>query len=73
VTFVTLEDESGQTNIIVWPSVGQAQRKALLSAQLLLVTGTVQQEDQVLHLIAGKLEDCSDWLGGLDTNSRDFH
>ncbi|MBL4583082.1 MAG: error-prone DNA polymerase [Pseudomonadales bacterium] len=73
VTFVTLEDESGQTNIIVWPSVGLAQRKALLSAQLLLVTGTVQQEDKVLHLIAGKLEDCSDWLGGLDARSRDFH
>ena len=73
VTFVTLEDESGQTNIIVWPSVGLAQRKPLLSAQLLLVTGTIQQEDQVLHLIAGKLEDCSDWLGGLDARSRDFH
>ncbi|MBV1913758.1 MAG: error-prone DNA polymerase [Pseudomonadales bacterium] len=73
VTFVTLEDESGQTNIIVWPSVGLEQRKALLSAQLLLVTGTIQQEDQVLHLIAGKLEDCSDWLGGLDARSRDFH
>lgn len=73
VTFVTLEDESGQTNIIVWPSIGKAQRKALLSAQLLVVTGTVQQEDQVLHLIAGKLEDCSDWLGGLDARSRDFH
>ncbi|MDD1620748.1 MAG: error-prone DNA polymerase [Methylococcaceae bacterium] len=73
VTFVTLEDETGQVNLIVWPKTALAQRKPLLKARLLSVTGTVQQEDGVLHLIAGKLEDCSHWIGGLAARSRDFH
>lgn len=73
VTFVTLEDETGQVNLVVWPKTALAQRKPLLKARLLTVTGTVQQEDGVLHLIAGKLEDCSQWIGDLASRSRDFH
>jgi error-prone DNA polymerase len=73
VIFVTLEDETGQANIIVWPKVAEAQRKPLLQSHLLVVSGLVQQQDGVLHLIAGRLEDRSDWLGELETKSRDFH
>jgi len=73
VTFVTLEDETGQINLVVWPGTAQAQRKALLKARLLAVTGTVQQEDGVLHLVAGRLEDWSERIGGLAVDSRDFH
>ncbi|AEG01730.1 error-prone DNA polymerase [Methylomonas methanica] len=73
VTFVTLEDETGQVNLIVWPKTALAQRKPLLKARLLGVSGIVQQQDGVLHLIAGKLEDCSDWIGELAAKSRDFH
>ncbi|MDY6828461.1 MAG: error-prone DNA polymerase [Pseudomonadota bacterium] len=73
VTFVTLEDEEGTTNVIVWPATGAAQRRALLQAQLLEVTGTVQQEEGVLHLIAGRLTDLSAWLDGLQVNARNFH
>ena len=73
VTFVTLEDETGQVNLIVWPKTALAQRKPLLKARLLTVTGTVQQEDGVLHLIAGKLDDWSYWIGNLMAKSRDFH
>lgn len=73
VTFVTLEDETGQVNLVVWPATAMAQRKPLLKARLLSVTGTIQQEDGVLHLIAGKLEDWSDWIGDLASRSRDFH
>jgi error-prone DNA polymerase len=72
VTFVTLEDETGQVNLIVWPKVAQAQRKTLLKSRLLAVTGEVQQEDGVLHLIAGRLEDRSGWIAGLNCKSRDF-
>jgi error-prone DNA polymerase len=72
VMFVTLEDELGHTNVVVWPNVAEQQKKALLKARLLAVTGTVQQEDGVLHLIAKKLEDLSAWLGQLDARSRDF-
>ncbi|OAI01152.1 error-prone DNA polymerase [Methylomonas methanica] len=73
VTFVTLEDETGQVNLVVWPATALAQRKPLLKARLLSVTGTIQQEDGVLHLVAGKLEDWSSWIGDLESKSRDFH
>ncbi|CAD6878715.1 Error-prone repair homolog of DNA polymerase III alpha subunit (EC 2.7.7.7) [Methylomonas albis] len=73
VTFVTLEDETGQVNLVVWPATALAQRKPLLKARLLSVTGTIQQEDGVLHLVAGKLEDWSNWIGDLESQSRDFH
>jgi error-prone DNA polymerase len=72
VTFVTLEDETGQLNVIVWASLGLAQRKELLHARLLAVSGTVQHEAGVTHLIAAKLVDLSDWLGELRCRSRDF-
>ncbi len=72
VIFVTLEDETGNSNIVVWPKFAEAQRKPLLKAQLLVVAGTVQQEEGVLHLIAGRLEDLSSWLGEMKTSSRDF-
>ncbi|MDD2769021.1 MAG: error-prone DNA polymerase [Methylococcus sp.] len=71
-TFVTIEDETGQINLIVWPATAQAQRRALLHAQLLAVSGTVQQEEGVLHLVAGRLEDIGKWLNGLVVKSRDF-
>lgn len=73
VVFVTLEDETGHINLIVWPKTAARQRKALLQSRLLMVSGIVQQEDNVLHLIAGELTDLSDWLGELQVVSRNFH
>ena len=72
VVFVTLEDETGQTNVVVWPKLAERQARELLNAHLLVVHGTLQQEDGVLHLIASRLEDLSSWLGTLTTQSRDF-
>ena len=73
VTFLTLEDESGQVNVIVWESVGQEQRRALLESHLLEVHGEQQRQDEVMHLIARRLIDRSALLGNLLTRSRDFH
>ena len=73
VVFVTLEDETGFVNVVVWPAFAEAQRKALIKSRLLAVSGIIQQEDGVLHLIAGRLEDLSHWLADLSTKSRDFH
>ncbi len=73
VVFVTLEDETGYTNVIVWPKFAAAQRQALLKSKLMIVSGIVQQEDGVLHLIAGRLEDASHCLENLNITSRDFH
>ncbi len=72
VIFLTLEDETGHVNVVVWPRVIEAQRRPLLKSRLLAVTGAVQQEDGVLHLIAGHLRDLTPWLGRLQTQSRDF-
>ncbi len=72
VTFMTLEDEHGHANIIVWRQLAEKQRRALLSARLLLVRGVVQRQDGVLHVIAGRLEDHSHLLGRLYHRSRDF-
>jgi error-prone DNA polymerase len=73
VTFLTLEDESGQVNVLVWERVGREQRQALLEARLLEVHGELQREEGVTHLIARRLIDRSALLGQLLTRSRDFH
>jgi error-prone DNA polymerase len=73
VVFVTLEDETGATNVIVWRDIGERQRRELLSARLLAVFGKVEREGSVVHLIAGRLADLSSLLGDLQTRSRDFH
>jgi error-prone DNA polymerase len=65
VTFVTLEDELGLVNVVVWRQVAQRFRRALLEARLLVVSGEIQRADGVQHLIARHLEDASDLLGGL--------
>jgi error-prone DNA polymerase len=73
VTFVTLEDESGHVNLIVWKRVAEQQRAALLESRLLLVHGTLQREGDVLHVIARRLTDLSQLLGDLLVTSRNFH
>ena len=73
VTFLTLEDESGQVNVIVWERIAQAYREALLGARLLEVHGRLQHAEGVTHLIARRLFDRTGLLGALVTRSRDFH
>ncbi|MDE2613310.1 MAG: error-prone DNA polymerase, partial [Burkholderiales bacterium] len=72
VVFVTLEDETGAVNVIVWPQVVERQRKALLASTLLTVYGVWQAEGEVRHLIARRLVDHSALLQGLATKSRNF-
>jgi error-prone DNA polymerase len=98
--FVSIEDETGSINVIVWPSLVEKQRKVLLGSSLLAVYGVLQRDDgvstggdssgnaadmnqagkakrkqkgEVIHLVAHRLEDHSEWLGELATASRDFH
>jgi error-prone DNA polymerase len=73
VTFVTMEDETGYVNLIVWKRVADAQRTALLESRLLLVRGKLQREGDVLHVIAHRLTDLSALLGDLTVASRNFH
>lgn len=71
--FLTLEDETGMLNVIVWGDLVEAHRRVLLQAQLLGVRGTLEREGEVVHLIVGQLRDLSPWLGRLTLSSRDFH
>jgi len=73
VIFVTLEDETGMINVVVWRNVAERQRRALLGSQLLAVHGVLERQGDVIHLIAGKLVDHSRLLGQLVARSRDFH
>ena len=73
VVFVTLEDESGCVNVVVWSDLCERQRKELLGARLLGVEGVVQREGLVVHLLARRLTDHSRLLGTLAVRSRDFH
>jgi error-prone DNA polymerase len=72
VMFLTIEDETGATNVIVWPALVDKQRRELLGAHLLGVYGIWQCKDNVRHLVAKRLVDLSHLLGSLDTPSRDF-
>jgi error-prone DNA polymerase len=73
VVFVTLEDETGLANVVVYARLAERQRRELLGARLLGVFGQVQREGQVVHLLAQRLVDLTPWLGALHTESRDFH
>ncbi|HTX24938.1 MAG TPA: error-prone DNA polymerase [Steroidobacteraceae bacterium] len=73
VIFMTLEDETGQVNLIVWQQVSERQRRPLLEAQLLEVRGKLQRQGLVMHVVAHRLIDRSELLAGLATSSRDFH
>ena len=73
VIFVTLEDETGQINVVVWERLSRKQRRPLLASRLLGVAGTLEREGQVIHLIAQHLTDYSALIGKLDARSRDFH
>ncbi len=73
VIFVTLEDETGSMNVVVWSRLAERQRSELLGARLLGVQGFVEREGEVVHLVARRLLDHSALLGPLATQSRNFH
>jgi error-prone DNA polymerase len=73
VVFVTLEDETGCMNIVVWRHLVESQRRELLGARLMAVQGVVERDGTVVHVIARRLLDYSPLLGPLTAASRDFH
>jgi error-prone DNA polymerase len=73
VTFLTLEDETGQVNLIIWQQVGERQRRPLVESRLLEVHGKLQRQGQILHVVAHRLIDRSELIADLVTSSRDFH
>lgn len=72
VVFVTLEDEFGMINVVVWHDLAERQRRVLVGAHLMQVRGRLESADGVRHVIAGHLQDMTPLLNGLDVGSRDF-
>jgi error-prone DNA polymerase len=72
VAFVTLEDETGYVNLVVWKHIAERDRRVLTTARLMAAYGEVQREGDVIHVIVRQLRDFSDLLGELLTRSRDF-
>ncbi len=70
VTFVTLEDEYGMVNVVVWRTLAERQRRELVGSQRIRVDGTVETRDGVVNVVAGRLKDISELLQGLNTRSR---
>jgi error-prone DNA polymerase len=64
--FITIEDETGVANLILWPKVFEAQRRLVLSAGMLACRGRLQREGEVLHVIVHRLEDLSAMLAGVE-------
>lgn len=72
VMFISLEDETGISNIVVWKQVQHSQRDAVLHASLMVIQGQLQIAQDVIHVVAHQVRDYSAWLGKLLLNSRDF-
>lgn len=73
VIFITLEDETGWINVVLWSDLAEKQRKEWIHSRLLAVYGRLERKGQVAHLIAGRLVDYSHMLGQLEVDSRNFH
>ncbi len=72
VMFITIEDETGHANLIVWPAVFEAQRRLILSAGMVACHGKLQREGSVIHVIVDRLEDYSEMLRGLGQRDEAF-
>lgn len=73
VLFMTLEDETGCHNLIVWKRAFDAQRAVVLGSRILIVAGELQKVDGVTHIVARRFRDAGDWLTGLPVPARNFH
>jgi error-prone DNA polymerase len=66
VVFMTIEDETGVANSVIWPKVLERERKVVMGARLVVVLGRIQRHEDIVHVVAERLEDRSDWLRLLD-------
>ena len=73
VIFASLEDETGINNIIFWPGVFDGLSTPHLARTCMVVSGELQSEEGVIHVVAQRVEDYSHWVSTLPRKSRDFH
>ena len=71
VVFMTIEDETGVANAVVWAGTLEKFRKVVMAARLILITGRVQRHEDIIHIVSSRLEDKSDWLMLLSERAQD--
>ncbi|NEK56001.1 error-prone DNA polymerase, partial [Rhizobium leguminosarum] len=72
VMFITIEDETGAANLVVWPSLFEKRRRVVLGSSMMAINGKIQREGDVVHLVAQQLFDLSGDLSGLADRDIDF-
>jgi error-prone DNA polymerase len=72
VMFITIEDETGIVNLVIWPTLYERQRRIILSAGMMAVKGRIQREGEVVHLLAHQLTDLSAELGSVGDRGGEF-
>ena len=72
ITFVTLEDETGVANLVIYPNVWQRFRKTARFASVLMASGRLQREGDIIHVVCDRLDDVSEMLQQLQSKSRNF-
>jgi error-prone DNA polymerase len=70
--FITIEDETGVANLVIWPSLYERKRRIILAASMIAVQGRVQREGEVVHLVANHLTDLSVDLAGVGDRAAGF-
>ncbi len=73
VVFITLEDETGVANLIIWSKTFERFRRAARLSAVLLAHGKVEREGEVVHIVVSRLESLDEWIGSMEAVSRDFH
>ncbi len=73
VMFITIEDETGIANVVVWPKLFEPSRRVVLGASMMAINGRVQREGEVVHLVAQQLFDLSADLSSLAERDGSFH
>jgi error-prone DNA polymerase len=63
VVFMTIEDETGVANAVIWPKTLERFRRVVMGARLVVIHGRIQRHEQIIHVVSQRLEDRSDWLG----------
>jgi error-prone DNA polymerase len=72
VVFITIEDETGHANLVVWPPVFERQRLVVMSASMIACRGKVQKEGEVIHVVADRLTDLSPLLASVGQRDGTF-
>ena len=70
VVFMTIEDETGVANAVIWPTVLERMRKVVMGARLVVIHGRVQRHEDIIHVVATRLEDKNHWLDRLSEDGK---